>query len=151
MYYSMSAYFESLGLKGFSHWMRVQTLEESYHAQKLVTYLHDRGGRVLMKPIDGPPTKWKNPLDVFNAVYEHETKVTAMINALMDLALKESDHATVSFLNWFVDEQVEEEASADEVVQKLKLVDKAEGGLFLLDKEMDARTFSLPADLTGVF
>ena len=151
MYYSMAAYFESLGLKGFAHWMRVQTLEEFYHAQKFVTYLQDRGANVVMKPIDGPPTKWKSPLDAFNEVYKHETKVTAMINALMDLAIAQSDHATISFLKWYVDEQVEEEASADEVIQKLKLVDKAEGGLFLLDKEMDARTFTLPVDLTGMF
>ena len=151
LYYSMGAYFDTLSLSGFSHWMRVQNLEELTHAQKLAGYLSERGGRVITKAIDAPPTKWKNPLAVFEEVYTHETKVTALINKLMDLALKERDHATVSFLNWFVDEQVEEEATADDVVQKLKLVDKTEGGLFLLDQELDKRTFVLPPFLTGVF
>ncbi len=151
MYYSMAAYFESMSLKGFSHWMRVQALEELTHVQKFSTFINDRGGRVLMAPVEGPPTKWESPMAAFVAVYEHEVKVTGLINGLMDLALQESDHATVNFMQWFVGEQVEEEASADEVVQKLKLVDKTEGGLFLLDQEMDKRTFVLPPDLAGVF
>jgi ferritin len=151
LYYSMAAYFESLSLKGFSHWMRVQALEELTHAHKFAAFVNDRGGRVVMQPVEGPPVEWKSPLDVFQAVYDHEVKVTGLINELMDLALEKSDHATVTFLNWFVAEQVEEEASADEVVQKLKLVEKTEGGLFLLDQEMDKRTFTLPPDLAGVF
>ena len=151
LYYSMGAYFDDLALNGFSHWMRVQTMEELTHAQKLAGYLAERGGRVITKAIDAPPTKWKTPLSCFEEVYKHETVVTSLINKLMDLALKEKDHATVSFLNWFVDEQVEEESTADDVVQKLKLVDKTEGGLFLLDQEMDKRTFALPTWLTGVF
>ena len=93
----------------------------------------------------------ESPLAVFEAVYAHEVHVTGLINKLMDLVLARSDHASSSFLQWFVDEQVEEEASADDVVQKLKLIDKTEGGLFLLDQEMDKRTFSLPPDLAGVF
>jgi ferritin len=151
LYYSMAAYFESISLKGFSHWMRVQALEELTHAQKLFSYLNDRGGRVLMKPIEAPPSEWASPLAVFEEAYAHEVKVTALINQLMDLALAESDHATCNFLQWFVGEQVEEEASADDVVQKLKLVEKTEGGLFLLDQEMDKRTFVPPPELAGVF
>jgi ferritin len=151
LYYSMGAYFDSLSLKGFSHWMRVQTLEELYHAQKFVGYLNDRGAKAVMKPMEGPETSWKSPLEVFKFVYEHEQKVTSLINALMDLALKESDHATVSFLQWYVNEQVEEESSADEVIHKLKLIDKTEGGLFLLDQELDKRTFVLPPELAGKF
>jgi ferritin len=151
LYYSMSVYFDSLTLNGFAHWLRVQALEEFTHVQKFVTFLNDRGARPLMKPVEGPPTEWDSPLAAVEEVYEHEVGVTKRINKLMDLALAESDHAAVNFLNWFVGEQVEEEASADEVVQKLKLVNKTEGGLFLLDQEMDKRTFALPQDLVGVF
>jgi ferritin len=151
LYYSMAAYFEALSLKGFSHWLRVQALEEMTHVQKFFGFVHDRGGRVSLGPIDPPPSEWDSPLAAFEAVYAHEVQVSGLINKLMDLALAHSDHASTSFLQWFVTEQVEEEASADEVVQKLRLVDKTEGGLFLLDQEMDKRTFALPPDLAGVF
>lgn len=151
LYYSMAAYFEGLSLKGFSHWLRVQALEEMTHVQKFFAYLNDRSGRVVLTPIEAPASEWQSPLAVFEEVYAHEVKVTGLINKLMDLALAARDHASTSFLQWFVNEQVEEEASADEVLQKLKLVDKTEGGLFLLDQEMDKRTFVLPADLVGVF
>ena len=151
LYYSMAAYFEALSLKGFAHWLRVQALEEMTHVQKFYDYLNDRGGRVLLAPIEAPPSEWASPLAVFEEVYAHEVKVTGLINKLMDLVLAQSDHASSAFLQWFVNEQVEEEASADEVLQKLKLVDKTEGGLFLLDQEMDKRTFVPPADLAGVF
>jgi ferritin len=151
LYYAMAAYFESISLKGFSHWMRVQALEEMTHVQKFFSYINDRGGRVLMKPIEAPPSEWASPLVIFEAAYAHEVKVSGLVNQLMDLALAESDHASCNFLQWFVGEQVEEEASADEVVQKLRLVDKTEGGLFLLDQEMDKRTFVPPPDLAGVF
>jgi ferritin len=151
LYYSMAAYFESISLKGFSHWMRVQALEEMTHVHKLFSYVNDRGGRVLVRPIGAPPTEWDSPLAVFEETYAHEVQVTALINKLMDFAVAESDHASCQFLQWFVAEQVEEEASVDEIVQKLKLVDKSEGGLFLLDQEMDQRTFVLPPDLAGAF
>ena len=151
LYYAMAAYFEALSLKGFSHWMRVQALEEMTHVQKFFAYLNDRGGRVVLMPIGAPPSEWGSPLEVFQQVYAHEVEVTGLINKLMDLVLATSDHASSSFLQWFVSEQVEEEATADEVLQKLKLVDKTEGGLFLLDQEMDKRTFALPPDLAGVF
>jgi ferritin len=151
LYYSMAAYFEALSLKGFAHWLRVQALEEMTHVQKFYGYINDRGGRVLLAPIEAPPSDWASPLAVFEDVYAHEVKVTGLINKLMDVVLAQSDHASSAFLQWFVNEQVEEEASADEVLQKLKLVDKTEGGLFLLDQEMDKRTFVLPADLAGVF
>jgi ferritin len=151
LYYSMAAYFESISLKGFSHWMRVQALEEMTHVHKLFSYVNDRGGRVLVKPIEAPPTEWDSPLAVFEETYAHEVQVTALINKLMDFAVAESDHASCQFLQWFVAEQVEEEASVDEILQKLKLVDKSEGGLFLLDQEMDKRIFVLPPDLAGAF
>jgi ferritin len=151
LYYSMVAYFESISLKGFSHWMRVQALEEMTHVQKFFSYINDRGGRVLLTPIEAPPTEWDSPLAIFEATYAHEVQVTALINKLMDLAVAESDHATCHFLQWFVGEQVEEEASADDIVQKLKLVSKSEGGLFLLDQEMDKRVFVPPPELAGAF
>jgi ferritin len=147
----MAAYFDSLSLKGFSRWLRIQGLEELTHAHRFFSYVAERSGRVLMKSIEGPPTEWKSPLAAFEAVYEHEVKVTELINKLMDSALAQSDHATSNFLQWFISEQVEEEASADEIVHKLRLVDKTEGGLFLLDQEMNTRTFVLAPDLVGAF
>ena len=151
LYYSMAAWFEARSLGGFAHWMRVQALEEATHVQKFFGYVSARGGRVELSAIDAPPAEWETPLAVFEEVYEHECKVTGLINALMDLAGATSDHASVQFLQWFVAEQVEEEATADDVLQKLKLVDRTEGGLFLLDQELDKRTFVLPPDLAGVF
>jgi len=151
LYYSMAAYFESISLKGFSHWMRVQAVEEMTHVHKFFSYVNDRGGRVLVKPIEAPPTEWESPLAVFEATYAHEVGVTALINKLMDFAVAESDHASCNFLQWFVGEQVEEESSADDIVQKLKLVNKSDGGLFMLDQEMDKRTFVPPPELAGAF
>jgi len=151
MYFSMASWFDSISLTGFSHWLRVQALEELTHVQKMSGYLNERGGRALMKAVDAPPTDWNSPLACFEEVYAHECNVTELINNLMDIALAERDHATVSFLNWFVDEQIEEEANTDAVVQKLKLVEGNKGGLFMLDREMDARTFVMPPELAGVF
>ncbi len=98
-----------------------------------------------MQAIEGPPTKWDSPLAVFEAVYAHEQKVTGLINDLVDLAIKEKDHATNTFLQWFVNEQVEEESSADEVVQQLKMMENAPGGMFMLDRELGQRVFTPPA------
>ena len=151
LYYSMAAYFEGLSLKGFAHWMRVQALEEMTHVHKLFVYVHDRGGRARMLPIDAPPGEWDSPLAAFESVCEHEAMVTALVNRLMDLALSKSDHATSHFLQWFVAEQVEEESAADEALQKLKLVDRTEGGLFMVDQEMDKRTFVPLPELAGAF
>ncbi|MHC4644539.1 MAG: ferritin [Planctomycetota bacterium] len=145
LYLSMEAYFESVNLPGFASWMRVQTQEEMMHAMKMYDYVNERGGRVTLKAIDCPPTEWKSPLAVFQAVYEHEQKVTSLINNLVNLALEEKDHAAHIFLQWFVNEQVEEEKSADDVVQKLKLMADAPGGMYMLDNEMAQRVFTPPA------
>ena len=115
------------------------------HAMKFYDFINERGGRVKLKPVEGPPTDWSSPLDVFENTYKHEQKVTGLINDLVNLAVKQRDHATNIFLQWFVTEQVEEEASADEVVQKLKLMGDAKGGLFMLDREMGQRVFTPPA------
>jgi ferritin len=145
LYLSMESFFKSLNLNGFATWMRAQTQEEMMHAMKIYDFIIERGGRVLLKPIEGPQTKWESPLAVFEAVSKHEQKVTSLINNLVDLAIEEKDHATNSFLQWFVNEQVEEEASADEVVQQLKMMEKAPGGMFMLDRELGQRVFTPPA------
>jgi len=139
LYLSMSAYFQSINLPGFANWMRIQTQEELVHAMKFYDFINERGGRVMLQGVEAPPTEWSSPLDVFENAYKHEQKVTGLINDLVNLAVGERDHATNIFLQWFVTEQVEEEASADEVVQKLKLVGDDSGGLFMLDGEMGQR------------
>lgn len=145
LYLSMSAYFQSENLTGFANWMNVQAQEEMVHVMKLYNYVHERMGRVTLKAIDGPPTQWESSLDAFEAVFAHEQKVTGLINDLMNLAIEQKDHAAKSFLQWFVDEQVEEEASADEVVQKVKQVKDMPGGIYMLDKELGQRVFTPPA------
>ena len=145
LYLSMESYFKSLNLNGFANWMRVQTQEEVLHAMKIYDFINERGGRALLKGIEGPPTEWNSPLAIFEAAYAHEQKVTGLINDLVDLAIKEKDHATNSFLQWFVNEQVEEEASADAIVQQLKIMEDAPGGMFMLDRELGLRVFTPPA------
>ena len=145
LYLSMSAYFQSISLPGFANWMRVQAQEELVHAMKFYDFINDRNGRVMLQKVDGPPTEWSSPLDVFESTYQHEQKVTGLINDLVNLAVAERDHATEIFLQWFVAEQVEEEASADEVVQKLKLMGDSSSGLFMLDRELGQRVFTPPA------
>jgi len=144
LYLSMAAYFRSISLGGFANWMEVQYQEEVAHAMKFYSYINERGGRVILQAIEAPPTEWDSPLAVFQAAYAHEQKVTGMINDLVELAIQERDHATNIFLQWFVTEQVEEEDSANEVVEKLKLMSDARGGLFMLDRELGQRTFTPP-------
>ncbi|HUV64090.1 MAG TPA: ferritin [Sedimentisphaerales bacterium] len=144
LYLSMESYFKSLNLNGFANWMRVQTQEEIVHATKIYDFINERGGRAILKAIEGPTTTWDSPRAVFEAAYKHEQKVTGLINDLVDLAIKEKDHASNTFLQWFVNEQVEEEASADQIVQQLKMMESAPGGLFMLDRELAQRVFTLP-------
>jgi ferritin len=144
LYLSMVAYFESMNLPGFGQWMRCQAQEEVTHAMKFFHFIHERGGRVKLTAIEGPPTEWGSPLAAFEAAYAHEQKVSGMINDLVDLAMEERDHAANNFLQWFVSEQVEEEASADEVVNKIKLAGDRGGGLFMLDRELGSRVFTPP-------
>ncbi len=146
LYLSMAAYFQHINLGGFANWMRVQAQEELMHVMKYYDFIDGRGGRVVLKPVEGPPTEWESPLAAFEAAYEHEQKVTGLINELVELALEGRDHATNIFLQWFVTEQVEEEDSANEVVQRIKLMGDATGGLFMLDQELGQRTFTPPAN-----
>ena len=145
LYLSMATYFESISLDGFSNWMRQQVQEELFHAMKMFDFVCDRGGRVILKAIDGPPSKWASPLDAFANVLTHEQKVTGLINDLVNLTLEERDHATTTFLQWFVSEQVEEESTAGTLVDKLKLIGKDANGLFMLDTELGQRVFTMPA------
>jgi ferritin len=144
IYAAMKHYFLNINLKGFANWMDVQVKEETAHAARMATYINDRGGRVILQGIDAPPTQWKSPLDCFEAVLNHEQLVTGLINDLVTLAEQENDYATTNFLQWFVAEQVEEEASADEVVQQLKLMGDNTGALFMLDRELTQRVFVDP-------
>ncbi len=145
LYLSMSAYFLSINLPGFANWMHVQAQEELSHGMKFFDFINERGGRVFLQAADAPPSEWSSPLDVFEEAYAHEQIVTGRINDLVNLALEERDHASNIFLQWFVSEQVEEEANADGVVQQLKLMGDARGGLFMLDKELGQRVFTPPA------
>ena len=142
LYLSMAAYFESINLKGFANWMKIQAREEVTHAMKFFNYINERGGRVTPDTIKKPPAEWKSPLDVFEATYKHEVNVTKMINSLVTLAVKEKDHATYNMLQWFVAEQVEEEASADEIRQQLKLIGRNGRGIWMLDRELGQRVFT---------
>jgi len=119
------------------------------HALKIYDFVNERDGRVLLKSIAQPPTEWDTPLAAFEAAYKHEQKVTGLINNLVNLAIQEKDHATNSFLQWFVNEQVEEEASVSQVVQKLKLIENAPGGQFLIDRELSQRVFTPPPTTEG--
>ncbi len=149
LYLSMSDYFQSVNLKGFAQWMRVQAQEELAHAIKFYDYLAQRGGRVTLSSIEDPPLEWGSPLEAFEHVYEHEQKVTGLINDLVNLSISEQDHATNNFLRWFVTEQVEEEESASEVIGKLKLLGGAAENLFMLDRELSQRVFTPSASGQG--
>lgn len=146
LYLAMATYFESNSLVGFSNWMRQQAQEELFHAMKMFDFVCERGGRVILQAIEQPPSKWTSPLNAFETVLSHEQKVTGLINNLVNLALDERDHATNIFLQWFVSEQVEEEATAGTLVDKLKLIGKDANGMFMLDTELAQRTFTLPAN-----
>lgn len=141
LYLAMSAYFENQNLPGFAHWMHAQYQEEVTHAMKFLNYLNERGGRVLLKTIEGPNNEWKGPLHVFEETLKHEQVVTGLINNLVDLAIQEKDHATNNFLQWFVGEQVEEEATAANILGTIKMVQDSKDSLYMLDKELAQRVF----------
>ncbi|OHB64116.1 MAG: ferritin [Planctomycetes bacterium RBG_13_60_9] len=139
LYLSMAAWFESQNLPGFASWMRVQVREENTHAMKFVEFINERRGRVALQAIKEPTKEWESPLAAFEAALKHEQHITGRINELVNLAVAEKDHATGAFLQWFVNEQVEEEAAADSVVQKLTIAKDAPGALLMLDHAMGER------------
>ncbi|MDD5556664.1 MAG: ferritin [bacterium] len=144
LYLAMAAYFESVGLGGCANWMAVQAQEELTHVQRFYRYLVERGGRVSLDAVAKPPAEWASALNAFEEALKHEGKVTGYINQLVSFALAEEDHATNNFLQWFVAEQVEEEASAEGVVQRLRLVGESPGGLLMVDRELAGRVFTPP-------
>ena len=139
LYLSMAAYFEGKNLPGFTKWMKLQAGEEQEHGMKFFDHLNDRGAAVELMPIDGPQTTWKTNLEVFKQVQEHEAAVTASINALYELALKEKDYPAQVLLHWFIDEQVEEEKNAAEIVQQLELIDAKGTAVLMLDHNLGKR------------
>jgi ferritin len=145
IYFSMANWFASQSLNGMATWMKAQTMEELFHMSKMQDYVIERGGSVTFEAVAKPQGEWKSPLDVFETAYHHECHISACINNLMNIAMDERDHATTGMLRWFVDEQVEEEASADEIVQKLKMIGDFNHGIFMIDKELSLRTPTWPA------
>ncbi|MFP4179468.1 MAG: ferritin [Spirochaetaceae bacterium] len=150
LYMAMSAQATDMGLDGFARWFMVQYHEEMFHAMKIYNYVFDRDGRVELEQIEKPPVKFDSIQDMFEKTLEHEEFVTKSINELVDLAISEKDHATNHFLQWYVEEQVEEEKNDHEILAKIDLLsDSKKGpGLYMLDKELGARTLTAPADFS---
>jgi ferritin len=144
LYLSMVTYFHDKGLDGIAQWFRVQTLEEQVHAMKFFDHIVERGGKVDLLALKKPPTRWKSVLAAVKEALAHEEFITSTINALVKLADKEHDYASKSLLQWFVDEQVEEEANATKNVQNLEMVGTSGNGLLMIDREMGRRTFTMP-------
>ena len=144
MYLAMSAYCNNLGLQGFAHWMRMQFEEESLHVTKMYDYILGQGGTVQLKTIEQPPEEYGSPLEVFEETLQHEQYVTGLIHKLMDLAVEEHDYATQTFLQWFVTEQVEEEATVSDIVAPLRMVGSDKGGLMMIDQQLKTRVAPTP-------
>jgi len=140
LYLSMAGYFESLNMPGAAQWMMAQSQEETGHAMRLYGHLRERGARIMVSALDAPPETWDNPLAAFEAAYEHESKVSREFDEHYALAQDEKDNATIIFLQWFITEQVEEESSVDEIIQKLKMAGEHRGSLFMLDRMLGERT-----------
>jgi len=141
LYLSMSAWAENKGFKGFANWFRVQYQEETVHAMKIYHYLQEQGAAVVLDAIEKPPSEFKTLLGAFEETLKHEQFITKSIHELVDLAISEKDHATSIFLQWFVTEQVEEEANDNEIIGKLQLIGDKGHGLFMVDRELGARKF----------
>jgi ferritin len=140
LYLSMSAHCQSVSLSGCAHWLRVQHQEELSHAMKLLDYIHDRGGKGTIPAIGKPHATFKSPRDVFQMFLDHEKSVTVLINKLYELASKENDHASQIMLQWFVNEQVEEEKVAGEIVEQFKMIGDNKSALLMLDRHLAARS-----------
>ena len=144
LYLAMESYFQSISLSGFAKWMRGQVQEEMFHGMKIYDYVHERGGRMEFEAIAKPQTQWDSPLAAFEHILAHEEGVTELINNLIDVSLDVRDHAAKAFLDWFIIEQVEEEATVGGIVDRLRLIGDDSSGLFLLDSELAKRVFTLP-------
>lgn len=144
MYLGMSAYCNGLGLPGFSHWMRMQYEEESLHVTKMYDYILDQGGTIHLKTIEEPPKEYGTPIEIFETTLEHEQFVTKSIHELMDLAVEERDYASQGFLQWYVGEQVEEEANVNDILAPLRMVGEDKGGLMMIDQQLSQRLAPTP-------
>lgn len=149
LYLSMSAWCSNAGKPGMANWYEVQFREEQDHARIFFNYILQRGGKVSLKPIEAVPTEWKSELDVFESTLTHEQHVTSLINNLFALTTSENDYATQSMLKWFIDEQVEEEENARNIIDSLRMLDGNGYGLFMLDKELAARVYTQASPLAG--
>ena len=143
-YLSMSAYCAEIGLAGAANWFRVQYQEEIAHALKFFDYIIERGGKVDLKPITEVPKEWNGIIHIFEDTQKHEQIVTSLIYHLMDVAIEERDHAAKSFLQWYVDEQVEEESNVQAILDQLRMVEGKGNGLFMIDKDLALRVFVDP-------
>lgn len=139
IYLSMAAFFDALNLPGFAQWMKVQFQEEQAHAMKFFDFVIDRGGKVTLQAINQPPVEFKSPLDVFEKALAHEEKISGHINDLYALSMKENDFASQPLLQWFIEEQVEEEKSAGEIVETLRMIKGDATALLMLDRELGQR------------
>ena len=144
LYLSMTAYFRSIDLPGFSNWMHMQYQEELAHAMKFFNYIDDRDGRVLLQSIEAPKIEWESPLEVYQNTYDHERLISKEINNLATLSIKENDHFTNNFLQWFIAEQVEEEANAKGILQKIKFAQNSPTSILMIESEVAARKFVAP-------
>ena len=144
LYHSMSAYMEQTALKGIANWLFVQAKEEMAHGINMYQYILDRGAAPVLSAIEQPPGSFAGVEDVFRVVLEHEQKVTGLINAIASLAMQESDHACYQFIMWYVNEQVEEEANASDIINRIELIGNDRGMLLTLDNELGARVFVNP-------
>ena len=142
LYLSMAGFFQEKNLSGFAHWMRLQREEEIAHGMKIFDFVYDRHGRVELRALEQPPAAFDSPLDVMEQALEHEREVTARINELYELAVAESDYPTQALLQWFILEQVEEEASALQIVEQLRMIADSTAALLMLDRELGSRTIA---------
>ena len=148
LYMSMSAYSNTVGLKGFANWFMVQYHEEMLHAMKIFEYIQRQGAPVSLAAIQAPPATFESPLDMFTQTLAHERFITQSINALMELAIAEKDHASQIFLEWYVTEQVEEEENDNDIIAQLKFIKDNPQGLMMLDRELAARVTTVPTDFS---
>lgn len=140
LYLSMAAYFEDKNLNGFANWFKLQAQEEWAHGMKFYDFINQTGGKVTLKAIKAPKTTWKSIMEIFKETLAHEKHITGLINKLVGQAMQAKDYATNNFLQWFVTEQVEEEATVEEILNKLEMIGDAKSGLFMLDRELGSRT-----------
>jgi len=145
LYLSMATWFAAEGLDGFENFFIVQAQEERFHAMKFYNFIKERGGRVILKKLEDPKTDFKSTEEIFKLALDHEIFISKSINEIMDIAIEEKDHASTSFLNWFVDEQVEEEDSMQTILDKLKLIGGNGHGIMMMDSELAKRTYNPPA------